>query len=88
MSKYAIRKIEFDGNDSTYDIKDSSGVTLESKELPARSKAIFSAGSTLVFTFNAYGEPIAGGGGTLTISSGGSSEQILVSNITGNANIL
>ncbi len=88
MSKYAIRKIEFAGDDYTYDIKDSLGVILESKKLPPRSKVIFSAGSTLIFTFNASGEPIAGGGGTLIISSGGSNKQIMVSSITGKANIL
>jgi prepilin-type N-terminal cleavage/methylation domain-containing protein len=88
MSKYAIRTIDFAGNSNTYNIKDSDDVILESKELPPRSKAIFSSGSTLIFTFNAAGEPITGGGGTLTISSGGSNEQIVVSSITGKAEIL
>jgi Tfp pilus assembly protein FimT len=88
MSKYAKRTIEFAGDSDTYDIKDSLGVTLESKKLPPSSNAIFAAGSTLVFTFNTAGEPITGGGGTLTISGGGSNEQIMVSSITGNADIL
>ncbi len=86
MSKYAIRTIEFTGSSNAYDIKDSSGVTLESKKLPPRSKATFDANYT--FTFNASGEPTTGGGVTLTISSGGSNEQIMVSNTTGRANIL
>ena len=87
MSKYAIRTIDFAVNSNTYDIKDSSGVTLESKKLPPSSNAIFSTGSTLIFTFNSSGEPTTGGGGTLTISAGGSNEQIMVSNITGRADI-
>ena len=87
MSKYAIRTIDFAVNSNTYDIKNSSGVVLESKELPPSSKAIFSASSTLIFTFNSSGEPTTGGGGTLTISSGGSNEQIVMSSTTGRADI-
>lgn len=86
MSKYRITTITFGSNQDTYTIT-SSGPTLN-RQLPPSSKAIFDAGSTLVFTFNAAGEPITGGGGTLTISGGGSNEQIMVSNITGNADIL
>ena len=86
MSKYRKTTITFGSNLDTYTIT-SSGPTLN-KQLPTSSNAIFAAGSTLVFTFNAAGEPITGGGGTLTISGGGSSEQIMVSNITGNADIL
>ncbi len=86
MSKYRKTTITFGSNTNTYTIT-SSGPTL-TRELPPSSKAIFVAGSTLAFTFNAAGEPITGGGGTLTISSGGSSEQITVSNITGHADIL
>ncbi len=94
MSKYRKTTITFDStssNPSTYTI--TSAGSSETKELPKRSKAIFNAVGTggttdLFFTFNAYGEPITGGGGTLTISSGGSSESIMVSSVTGNANIL
>ncbi len=86
MGKYRETTITFGSNLNTYTIT-SSGPTLN-KQLPPSSNVIFDAGSTRIFTFNTAGEPITGGGGTLTISSGGSSEQILVSNITGNANIL
>ncbi len=86
MSKYRQTTITFGSNTNTYTIT-SSGPT-QNKQLPPRSKAIFSAGSTLIFTFNSSGEPITGGGGTLTISSGGSNEQIMVSSMTGKANIL
>ncbi len=86
MSKYRQTTITFGSNTNTYTIT-SSGPT-QNKQLPPRSKAIFSAGSTLIFTFNASGEPIAGGNGILIISSGGSNEQIVVSSITGKARIL
>ncbi len=81
MSKFRETTITFASDGNTYTI---TGIT-QPRELPPNSSAIFNAGSTLEFTFNAYGEPITGGDGTLTISSGGSSEQIMVSNITGNA---
>ncbi len=83
---YIETTITFDSGSDTYTIT-SPGRT-QAKQLPPHSKAIFSAGSTLSFTFNAAGEPIIGGNGTLTISSGGSTEQIMVYNITGNADIL
>ncbi len=86
MSKYRRTTITFGSNLGTYIIT-SSGPTLN-KQLPPSSNAVFDAGSTLEFIFNAYGEPITGGDGILTISSGGLSEQIQVSNITGNVNIL
>ena len=94
MSKYAIRTIEFTGSSNAYDIKDSSGVTLESKKLPPRSRAIFSAigsGTTgLIYTFNSSGEPDStdGAGDTLRISTGVSNyKDIEVEAITGRATI-
>ena len=86
MSKYRQTTITFGSDSDTYTIT-SSGPTL-TRKLPPSSNAIFDAGSTRIFTFNAFGEPITGGGGTLTISSGGSNEQITVSSITGTVNIL
>ena len=83
MSKYRQTAINFIANNDTYTIT-SSGPT-ESKKLPVRSKVTFN--TTISFTFNSSGEPI-GGGGTLTISAGGSNKQIMVSNITGRADIL
>jgi prepilin-type N-terminal cleavage/methylation domain len=84
MCKYRQTTITFVADSNTYTI---SGIT-QPRELPPRSKAIFNAGSAdSVFTFNAAGEPITGGGGTLAISSGGSNEQVTVSNITGTASI-
>ncbi|MGR3302912.1 MAG: GspH/FimT family pseudopilin [Candidatus Scalindua sp.] len=82
MSKYRQTTITFNSGDDTYTIT-SSGSS-ESKSLPDRSKATFN--TTISFTFNSSGEPI-GGGGTLTISSGGSNKQIMVSSITGRATV-
>ncbi|MGR3175242.1 MAG: prepilin-type N-terminal cleavage/methylation domain-containing protein [Candidatus Scalindua sp.] len=93
MSKYAIRKIVFDGGYDTYAIKDSLDQTIESKELPKRSKATFNAigsGTTeLVYIFNSSGEPDStyGAGDTLRISSGGSYKDILVEGVTGRATV-
>ncbi len=91
MSKYAIRKIVFVGGDYTYYIKNSSGVTLESRKLPPSSKATFNAGgsTSLTYTFNSSGEPdpTDGAGDTLRISSGSSFKDIEVETITGRATI-
>ncbi len=90
MSKYRQTTITF-GTD-TYTIT-SSGPTLN-KQLPPNSKAEFNVGSIREFTFNSAGEPvdtagdlITGGGEILTISSGGSTEQVTVANVTGKASI-
>jgi prepilin-type N-terminal cleavage/methylation domain-containing protein len=92
MSKYRQTTITFGADTNTYSIT-SSGPTLN-KQLPPKSNAIFDAGSIREFTFNTAGEPvdasgnlITGGGEILTISSGGSNEQVIVANITGTASI-
>ena len=87
MSRYRKTKITFTSNSDTYTIT-ASGYS-ESKELPARSKAIFDSGSTaLIFTFNSSGEPIVGGGGIIKISSGGSYKLVGVYSTTGKVTIL
>lgn len=45
-------------------------------------------GSNLTVTFNSLGEPIAGGGGSVTVSGGGQTKTISVSNYTGKVSIL
>ncbi len=87
MSRYRKTTITFASNSDTYTIT-ASGYS-ESKELPARSKAVFDSGSpALIFTFNSSGEPIVGGGGIIKISSGGSFKLIGVYSTTGRADVL
>ncbi len=87
MSRYRKTTITFASNSDTYTIK-ASGYS-ESKELPARSKAVFDSGSTaFIFTFNSSGEPIVGGGGIIKISSEGSFKLIGVYSTTGKVTIL
>jgi len=43
--------------------------------------------SSFTITFNSLGEPTAGGGGSVTISSGGQTKTISVTNYTGKVNI-
>ncbi len=87
MSKYRKTTIAFSSDSNIYNIT-SSG-TSESKELPARSRAVFDSGNStaLTFVFNSSGEPVTGAGGILRISSGGSYKEIKVENVTGRATI-
>ncbi len=99
MSKYRETTITFDSNAgtnaNTYAITIDplhSGPTLN-RQLPPSSQARFVSGggfNTVVFAFNAAGEPTPGSfgvGNTLLISSGGASEQIVVSETTGTTTI-
>ncbi len=87
MSRYRKTKITFASNRDTYTIT-ASGYS-ESKELPARSKAVFDSSSTaLIFTFDSTGEPITGGGGIIKISSAGSYKLVGVYSTTGKVTIL
>ena len=45
-------------------------------------------GSNFIITFNSLGEPIVGGGGSVTVSGGGQTRTITVTNYTGKVNIL
>jgi prepilin-type N-terminal cleavage/methylation domain-containing protein len=44
-------------------------------------------GNNLTVTFNSLGEPVAGGGGSLTVSKGGETKTISIVNYTGKVNI-
>ncbi len=91
MGKYRETTVNFDPDGNTYTI---TGIA-QPRELPPNSKAIFNVGSNLQFIFNTAGEPVdtsgnlinTVGGQILTISSGGSNEQVTVSNITGTVSI-
>ena len=87
MSRYRKTTITFTSNSDTYTIT-ASGYS-ESRELPARSRAIFDPSSTaFTYTFNSTGEPIVGGGGIIKISSGESNKLVSVYSVTGKATIL
>lgn len=84
MSKYTNTTITFNGGADTYSIT-GNGISIPPKFLPPSSRAIFNA--TYSFTFNSSGVPTATAGWTVGILSGGSSEQVVVSNTTGRATI-
>ncbi|MCP4272208.1 MAG: type II secretion system protein [Gammaproteobacteria bacterium] len=89
MGNFRRTTIAFTSGSNSYTI---TGVA-QPRELPPNSKAVFT--SNLQCIFNSAGEPVdtagnlitTAGGQTLTISSGGSNEQVTVSNITGTASI-
>ncbi len=89
MSKFMKTTITFAGGSDTYTISDSGGVAIGNgnKFLPPNSRATF--GANYSYQFNSTGAPtdIGGLGWTVVISSGGQSEQVVVSNVTGRATI-
>ncbi len=87
MSKYRKTTITFASDSNTYTI--TTVGSSESKELPERSRAIFDStnSTSLVFTFNSSGEPVAGAGGVIRIASGGTYKEIMVENMTGRATV-
>ena len=84
MSKYTKTTITFNGSADTYSIT-GNGISTTPKFLPPNSRATFNA--TYSFTFESSGDPTATAGWTVGISSGGNSEQVVVSDITGRATI-
>ncbi len=74
MSKAEQKSISFTANSNTYNV---SG---ETKQLPGDAKAE----NNITFTFNSLGEPVAGGGQTVTIAG----RQIKVWQITGKVEAL
>ncbi len=85
MTKFVSTTIDFDAGGTSYIIT-GAGVDIES-ELPESSRVTFDDGddSTRIFTFDSFGEPAEGG--TLTISYGDSSANIIVESVTGKVTI-
>lgn len=80
MATRASKTITFSGGNS-YSFSPSNNLD-PSGRLPGGITA-----SALILTFNSLGEPIAGGGGSVTVSGSGGSKMISVSNYTGKVTI-
>jgi prepilin-type N-terminal cleavage/methylation domain-containing protein len=84
MANRISKSIIFTNGSSTYTFSPSSTGMDPSGQLQSIGATI---GTTVTFTFNSLGEPTAGGGNTVTVSSGGQSKTITVSNYTGKVTV-
>ncbi len=84
-SKFMNTTITFVAGSNTYAITRGNPVVTINKSLPVNSRVTFDAGYS--FQFRSSGIPTATAGWTVGITSGGSTEQIVVSNITGRVTI-
>ena len=84
MANRVSKSIIFTNLSSTYTFNPASTGMDPSGQLQSVGATI---GTTVTFTFNSLGEPTAGGGNTVTVSSGGQSRTITVLNYTGKVNI-
>jgi len=82
MSTRTSKTITFSAGGNSYSFAPSNNLD-PSGRLPAGVTT-----SALTLTFNSLGEPIAGGGGSLTVSGSGGSKTISISNYTGKVSIL
>ena len=77
MAGYEAKTITFASGSSSY------SVDSETQELPSG----VTISNNFTVTFNSLGEPIAGGGGSVSISGAGNSNTITVSDYTGKTTI-
>jgi len=84
MANRVSKSIIFTNGSSTYTFNPVSTGMDPSGQLQSIGATI---GTTVTFTFNSLGEPTAGGGNTVTVSSGGQSRTITVTQYTGKVNI-
>jgi prepilin-type N-terminal cleavage/methylation domain-containing protein len=84
MANRISKSIIFTNGSSAYTFNPPSTGMDPSGQLQSIGATI---GTTVTFTFNSLGEPIAGGGNSVAVSSGGQSRTITVLNYTGKVNI-
>ena len=80
MANRVSKSIIFTNGSSIYTFNPVSTGMDPSGQLQSIAATI---GTTVTFTFNSLGEPTAGGGNTVTVSSGGQSRTITVTQYTG-----
>jgi hypothetical protein len=83
MANRVSKTIRFTATQSSYTFLPTSGLD-PSGQLASLRVTI---GTTIDFTFNSLGEPIAGGGSIVTVSDGVNTKTITVLQYTGKVNI-
>jgi prepilin-type N-terminal cleavage/methylation domain-containing protein len=82
MANRISKSVNFTSSSSIYTFSPSSGLD-PSGQLPSG----VTINSNYTITFNSLGEPITGGGGSVTVTGGGQTRTISVVNYTGKVNI-
>ena len=85
MANRISKSIVFTNGSSTYTFLPPSTGMDPSGQLQSIGATI---GTTINFTFNSLGEPTAGGGSSVTVSAGGITKTITVTDYTGKVSIL
>jgi hypothetical protein len=81
MANRISKSVVFTSGASVYTFSPSSGLD-PSGRLPSG----VTVGSNFTITFNSLGEPTVGGGGSISVSSGGQTKTISIVNYTGKVN--
>jgi prepilin-type N-terminal cleavage/methylation domain-containing protein len=87
MANRVSKSIAFVSGQSTYTFPATVPAT-SNLDPSGRLPTGVTIGTTLTITFNSLGEPIAGGGGSVTVSGGGGTKTISIANYTGKVSIL
>lgn len=87
MANRTSKTVTFTNGSSVYTFSPVSIGMDPSGQLPSGVGITGTSPSPCIVTFNSLGEPIAGGNGSVTVSSGGQSRTITVLQYTGKANI-
>lgn len=82
MANRISKSVVFTSGSSAYTFNPSSGLDPSGRLPPG-----VTASSNFTITFNSLGEPIVGGGGSVTVLSGGQTKTISVANYTGKVTI-
>jgi prepilin-type N-terminal cleavage/methylation domain-containing protein len=82
MANRVSKSVVFTSGSSVYTFNPTNNLD-PSGQLPSG----VTIGTTITFTFNSLGEPISGGGSSVTVSAGGVTRTITVLNYTGKVNI-
>jgi prepilin-type N-terminal cleavage/methylation domain-containing protein len=87
MANRVSKTVTFTNGSSVYTFNPASTGMDPSGQLPSGVTITSTNPSPCIVTFNSLGEPIVGGNGSVTVSSGGQSKTITVLNYTGKVNI-
>ncbi len=87
MANRVSKTVTFTNGSSVYTFSPTSSGMDPSGRLPSGLTITSTSPSPCIVTFNSLGEPITGGNGSVTVSSGGQSRTITVLQYTGKASI-